>query len=606
LAKREAARGQLSEFNRLADEAQYFAANTDAISERVPYYDPRHANAVGKAALAIAVPWGPQAEQLPLAEDREEFLQAEYALLLLMARVHLQGNQDIDGPHAALAFLDQAQAIHTPSSGYYELRSRCLTLLGEHQAAQHAQAHSHQSETPVTAEDHFLQGELSRWEDVGSSAKVIEENSKPLRDNLVKAIDEYRHALQLEPRHYWARFQLGRCQLALGHDPEAVETLSACIAIRPNSPWAYTTRGLANARVGHKTEALADLDRAVQLDPEFQPARLNRGIVYWISGNTDQAVADFNAVLAAPVEKCLIEAAFYRGQLLLQKQQTREAFAEFSKVITERPNFRLAHWFRAQTQFRLGDFDAGEIDLINYVNLSYGQPRAIDPGQTQLLMGKALRRIALELDGPAKLQALSHAADRLHAAVSAGPPTAEAFQNLGAVDELLGKNGEAIIAYSKGLGLASENVRLLNLRGWAFATTKQFEQARADFTDALRLAPQNAESHAGLGYVLALLGSAELARAEASSALLWGTEDYLVLHNVACIYGQLSMLATGAKLEHENVALVTLQRAAQLSRDRSGGPNEIALMIHEEAFPDSLRSRPEFKSLISESSLDLP
>ena len=29
------------EFHRLADDAQYFAANTDSIAERAPYYDPR-------------------------------------------------------------------------------------------------------------------------------------------------------------------------------------------------------------------------------------------------------------------------------------------------------------------------------------------------------------------------------------------------------------------------------------------------------------------------------------------------------------------------------------------------------------------------------------
>ena len=38
-AKREEAREQLQEFNRLADEAQFFAANTDAVLERVPYFD---------------------------------------------------------------------------------------------------------------------------------------------------------------------------------------------------------------------------------------------------------------------------------------------------------------------------------------------------------------------------------------------------------------------------------------------------------------------------------------------------------------------------------------------------------------------------------------
>ncbi len=111
---------------------------------------------------------------------------------------------------------------------------------------------------------------------------MIDDDGKLRREHLANAIEEYRIALQQNPRHYWAQLQLGRCLLALGRGPEAVEALSTCIATRPLAPWAYTTRGLANALSGRAHEALADLDRAVQLDPLFQPARLNRGVVHWL------------------------------------------------------------------------------------------------------------------------------------------------------------------------------------------------------------------------------------------------------------------------------------------------------------------------------------
>jgi hypothetical protein len=34
------------------------------------------------------------------------------------------------------------------------------------------------------------------------------------RNDVEQAIREYRLALQLDPRHFWARFRLGRCLLA--------------------------------------------------------------------------------------------------------------------------------------------------------------------------------------------------------------------------------------------------------------------------------------------------------------------------------------------------------------------------------------------------------
>src|SRR5262249_23687495 len=158
------------------------------------------------------------------------------------------------------------------------------------------------------------------------------ENDEPAapRENLANAVGEYRQALQSDPQHYWAQFQLGRCLLAQDHNSEAVEALGACIALRPDSPWAYTIRGLANALAGHNVDATRDLDRALQLSPDFQPARLNRGVAYLLANDTTSALADFDAALAARADKRLCEAAFYRGQILLSKQRAREALEDFS------------------------------------------------------------------------------------------------------------------------------------------------------------------------------------------------------------------------------------------------------------------------------------
>ena len=172
LAEREQARKQIKEFHRLADDAQFFAANTDAVSERVPYYDPRRAVVLGAAALAIAAPWGQQALDLPLPDERPEMLKVQYDLLLQMARVDLQEHQQPGADlHKALALLDQARAIQQPSRGYFQLRSRCLTLLNDLPAAKQEADRAVLPDTPVTAVDHFLQGELLRFEDAGSSAE---------------------------------------------------------------------------------------------------------------------------------------------------------------------------------------------------------------------------------------------------------------------------------------------------------------------------------------------------------------------------------------------------------------------------------------------------
>jgi tetratricopeptide (TPR) repeat protein len=352
--------------------------------------------------------------------------------------------------------------------------------------------------------------------------------------------------------------------------------------------------------MGHPKEALKDLNQAVDLDLDFQPARLNRGVAKWLAGNLDGAIAEFDACLTAPADKRLVEAAFYRGQLSMKAGRDREALADFSLVIDERPSFRPTYWLRAQTQFRRGNYNDGQADLNRFVALAHhDESRA----RTQMLLGAALQLLAMDLKGAAKTEALKLAADELQAAISSGVQTSETFRHLGAVRELQGKAQGAITAYSQGLKLSSDKdkVPLLNLRGWAHVGEgqKQYSLARDDFTEALCLEPNNPESHAGLGFVLAEVESADDARTEASASLLCGSDNYLVLHNVACVYGRLSESDPRRKLEHENLALAALKRAVELSRRHPTGPDEISLIRRESAFPTSLQSRPEFKQLLA-------
>ena len=53
-------------------------------------------------------------------------------------------------------------------------------------------------------------------------------------------------------------------------------------------------------------------------------------------------------------------------------------------------------------------------------------------------------------------------------------------------------------------------------------------------------------------------------RSEASAALLRGCDNYLVMHNVACIYGLISQSAKEDKLKHENLVLGALKRAVAI------------------------------------------
>jgi tetratricopeptide (TPR) repeat protein len=596
LAQREVARGHLADFYRLADEAHFYAANVDTVSEQIPYYDPHRAAASGEAARRVVALWTKQRDEFPLPEAWPELQSAHYELLLVLASARLGPGADPDGTRAALALLDAANEICAPSRSYHRLRGQALAVLGQGDAASREIELAESAATATSAQDFFLIGEQLRKGDLGRGADLLRSETPPQQKHLDEAIAAYRSALQRDPRHYWSRFQLGRCLLATGRESEAIEALGGCIAMRPESPWAYSARGLASALAGAREQAIADLDRAVELDPHFSPARLNRGVVYLFFDTPNLALADFEAVLAATPERRLAEAWLYRGQILMNAGRLHEAMADFATLIAARPDFAQAYWHRAKVHFRLGEINDGVTDLTTLVAIAAPETKS-DAGRRRLELGKALRRMSQSLEGTAAAQSLKRAQDELQSAIAEGPPTAEHYRELGAVQQRFGHLPEAIESYTAGLALAADDVRMRNQRAWAYLAAGKSDDARSDFAEAARRAPDDPEAHTGLGFLLAQDGNAHEAQAAALAATLRGANHVLTLHNVACIYGVLSTQPQ-KDAGYEDLALAALKRALETARQDPLGFDEVAAIRHEKSFSESLRSRAEFQQLL--------
>jgi Flp pilus assembly protein TadD len=156
---------------------------------------------------------------------------------------------------------------------------------------------------------------------------------------------------------------------------------------------------------------------------------------------------------------------------------------------------------------------------------------------------------------------------------------------------------DAVEAYNKGLKRSPKNVLLLVKRGWALDGLNQRDRALADFTLAAQVDPENAEAHTGLGYIRAVQKEAAAAQQSADLALLHGSDRYMILHNVACIYATLAEMGGEQARANQDVALALLRRAVKLGARVESGPSEIDLMKGESAFR-SLREREEFKELL--------
>jgi hypothetical protein len=110
----------------------------------------------------------------------------------------------------------------------------------------------------------------------------------------------------------------------------------------------------------------------------------------------------------------------------------------------------------------------------------------------------------------------------------------------------------------------------------------------------------DAEAHTGLGYVRARQKAASAARREASLALAYNADYNGVLHNVACIYGELAK-AGAANARADQDAALSLLRRALVQWWQGGSEHDEPGEIRREAKGafSGLKDRPEFQQLLN-------
>jgi len=248
---------------------------------------------------------------------------SEMLLLTVQARV-FSGGADAS-PQTLLTMLERAAALDEPTSGYHRLRADCHRLAGDNALARHSLQLAADPRTAKRSLDHFLLGEQYRVASLNPNNPNLDNRNEHLnRVSLLRAIEEYRLALQKDPKHFWAHLQLGRCLLALGRHAEAVEILGTCVSLRPESPWGYNSRGAALVQMRHYDQAQKEFQRLLQRLPDFLPARLNLGRACQLSGKLDEALKQYEIVLAAPERQRLMTAAYYRGTVRLARGNLAE------------------------------------------------------------------------------------------------------------------------------------------------------------------------------------------------------------------------------------------------------------------------------------------
>jgi tetratricopeptide (TPR) repeat protein len=111
------------------------------------------------------------------------------------------------------------------------------------------------------------------------------------------AIEQYRAALELEPKLEPAHFNLAGALLAQGAAEQALPELEAALSIAPDDLDARLTLGQTLQQLGRSPDALAQYERAVASDPNSAAAHVLLGDALRARGDARTARAHYNEAL---------------------------------------------------------------------------------------------------------------------------------------------------------------------------------------------------------------------------------------------------------------------------------------------------------------------
>ncbi len=603
--------GQLDERlrNRLSD--------TTLLDERLSLTDPGEADALRQQIDEIVARWQPAFAKFPLANECEPLRRLYTELVLWRVQEQIARPTTVAQAQALLKELDQIVEWNPSPASYQRLRSTCLLVAGQSELATAAMNLSKQAKS--TPFDHFLVGEQLRTEAL-TQRSADDESSLGLSDRsrLASAIAAYEDCLELDPSHFWAHLQKGRCLLVREEFDPALAEFDAAVNLRPQSPWAWSVRGLALATLHDYDRALSNLDRALDYDPEFTAAKLNRGAVRLLrrqSGDIAECKKEFADILKSHPGN--IHAQYYLALAEQAGGNNDAALQQCSAILDSHPHLTAPRMLRVQLHLAKakGDSQQARTDLDLW--LAQREPK-LDLKSPEAAARRCglWRVLAARFSGAARTKTFLLALEEGQAALDAGHKSAQLYDDLAGVLIPLGRGAEALARIGEGLAVADSDpvvrVKLLLNRGNVLVnktkpSAEELAHAKEDYLAARRLTIgdepsaqiRRAEAHAMLGYIAALESDEKEAQRQTTmaTAQLHSANHYTTWITLACNYNALADAGAGDVASLQETALALLKNAMEQAR-RAGVANRAAVSISDDPALTSLKDHPGFAKIV--------
>jgi tetratricopeptide (TPR) repeat protein len=218
---------------------------------------------------------------------------------------------------------------------------------------------------------------------------ILQEAQQEYADgNLIRAIELYTQAIQVDPTSSTVYVDLARVQILAGQYEAAQTSASNALLLNPENPAAYSVLGWALSFIGDPLEAEQNLQRALELDPdnpeaqayyaelltdqgdyeqagemsrravELAPdslvAHRSRGYVLWLTGNYEEAVVEYQR--AIEINSSIADLHLSLGRVYWNLEEFQLALDEFALADSLNPSDPLPDTYISQIYLYLGEF----------------------------------------------------------------------------------------------------------------------------------------------------------------------------------------------------------------------------------------------------------
>jgi tetratricopeptide (TPR) repeat protein len=393
-----------------------------------------------------------------------------------------------------------------------------------------------------------------------------------VRQQMDKAIAEYRRGLQLDGKNLEIQNHMVDCYLSAGRLKEAAEANEAVRRRAPKDVYAGIAHGRILLGEGKRAEAITELQRVVSQARDSAEAHYFLGLAYWQNRNLPQAKTELlDAVRLAPG---LSRASFSLAELHLAAGEVADAKILAERLVQGDPRFAAGHLLlgrvylqqktpaKAREQFvEARNLAPGAVEITTFMAQAYVDEKKWAEAENEL--EAVLKQQPQEVSALESLAAVwtargqrAKAIARAESYVAQNPAVASGHLVLGKLYTEDSRFDAAQAELSRALQLDGRLVKAHSLLGFVYQRQGRRSSALQEFERAIQAQPHEPYLHTVAADLYREENNRDLARKHYEQALAADPNFVLAMNNLAWMYA-----SDGDNLD---VALSLAQKAKQL------------------------------------------